>query len=114
MATIGAALFAQVAHADDFPQWRCYYHDDTAAVDITAPCILRTQEIDGHFTYLMKIESHYVTIEYVDQNGPDLIWILNNKLAIGHEINREHVQGFTLDGSIRVEWQNRPNAVSQR
>lgn len=101
-------VMASAAHAGEYQEWRCYYHDET--VDVTAPCTLHDTTVDGHFTYIMYIDGRYVTIEYVEKNGPDMIWILNDKLGIGHEINREHVQGFTLDGSVRVDWQDRPES----
>jgi hypothetical protein len=103
-------LLASLAYGAQ-PTWEtyfCEYFDLKGNVMLTGRCHKELTKINGHFGYMMKWPSgNSVTVEYLASQSGDHIWRLNRKPAVGIEINRDHLKGFTLDLNQLIEWEDR-------
>jgi hypothetical protein len=94
------------------PKWEiysCEYEDLKKDISLSGPCQMEQANIHGNFAYILTWPSgSKVTVEYVNAQGGSHIWKLNGQPAVGVEINRENLRGFTLDLNQFLEWQDRP------
>ena len=83
----------------------CEYMNLEKDVLIDGLCHMEVSEINDHFAYILTWPSGYeVTVEYVDSQSGHHLWKLNGKSAVGIEINRGHLRGFSLDLNQFLEW----------
>jgi hypothetical protein len=100
-----AVLVCAAANAAHF-QSKCSYSDSARSVYFDGPCTLDSTEIQGHFAWIVTLKGGVkVTVEYVDQNGPDHIWKINGQPGWGFEITRRQLHGATLDLKQSISWE---------
>lgn len=92
-------------------QWEtysCEYMDLKKDIMLTGKCHKEDTKINGNFAYILVWPNgNKVTVEYVNSQSGHHIWRINGEAAAAIEINREHLQGFSLDLNQFLEWQDR-------
>lgn len=106
---LGIIGLALPAHADQTYDYAdCTYRDLTkpTMLYVHGPCKLITATINGHFGFTLAWpQSHQsVKVEETSRMGQDRTWIINGRPGTAFEVNREHVEGATLDKQITVTY----------
>jgi hypothetical protein len=95
---------AQPAWETDF----CEYFDIKRNIMLSGRCHKEFTKINGHFGYILTWPSgNKVSVESLKSQSGNHIWRLNGDAAVGIEITRDHLKGFTLDLNQLLEWEDR-------
>jgi len=100
-----AVAVAIVVGGDAMASDDCEYSDIARNISLSEPSSLTQTTINGHFGYVVKFKSGpKVSVEYVDNSGPDHLWTINGKPGWGYEISRRRLHGATLDLNQSIDW----------
>lgn len=86
----------------------CEYMNLEKNIHLSGKCVKQEAEMNGNFAYILKWPSgDKVTVEFVKAQSGNHIWNLNGQPAVGFEINRENLNGFSLDLNQSIKWKDR-------
>lgn len=93
------------------PKWEtdsCIYNDLSKDIVLFGRCHIEHTEIHGNFaTVLTWPSGNKVTVEYTKSQSGHHLWQINGVSGVGFEINRMHLNGFTLDMNQFIEWESK-------
>jgi hypothetical protein len=85
----------------------CDYSDIAKEVSLSGHCHKQESTVHGNFAYVLTWPSgNKVVVEYIKSQSGNHLWLINGQRAVGTEVTREQVRGFTLDLNQLLEWQD--------